>query len=98
MSKGYWVVHVEVADAAAYQAYREKVGAALAEFGGRFLIRAGAQTVLEGAAKPRTVVIEFPSVQAATDCYHGDKYQALLKLRLSAATADLVIVGGWETP
>jgi uncharacterized protein (DUF1330 family) len=98
MSKGYWVIHIEVSDAAAYQIYREQVGAALADFGGRFLIRAGAQSVLEGAAKPRTVVIEFPSVQAASDCYHGGKYQALLKLRLSAASADLLIVEGWDTP
>lgn len=98
MSKGYWVVQVEVSDADAYQAYREKVGAALAEFGGRFLIRAGTQTVLEGAAKPRTVVIEFPSLQAATDCYHGEKYQSLLQKRLAAARADLVIVEGWDAP
>tara|TARA_R110002096_G_scaffold273496_4_gene467389 strand:- start:1028 stop:1324 length:297 start_codon:yes stop_codon:yes gene_type:complete len=98
MAKGYWVVHVEVSDMAIYQTYRDNVGAVLAEFGGRFIVRAGTQTVVEGAARPRCVVIEFPDLKAATDCYHGPAYQALVQTRLAAASADLVIVEGWDAP
>lgn len=96
MAKGYWMVHVEVSDAAAYADYRAAVAPPLALYGGQFLVRAGNQIVKEGAAKSRPVLVEFPSYQAAQDCYDSPEYQAVLKLRLAAAQADFVIAEGWE--
>ena len=96
MAKGYWIVHVEVSAPKQYDAYRAVVASPLTQFGGRFLVRAGAQIVKEGMAKPRPVVIEFPSFQAAQDCYNSPEYRAILKLRLSAAQADLVIAEGCD--
>ncbi|MGQ0566123.1 MAG: DUF1330 domain-containing protein [Gemmobacter sp.] len=96
MPKGYWVVHGTVTDPAAYELYRAANAAPLAQFGARFLVRGGAQTVTEGAVRPRTVVIEFPSLQAAQDCYDSAGYQAAIALRLGASTADFAIVEGWE--
>ena len=61
MPKGYWIVHVTVDDPAAYEAYRQANAAPLARHGGRFLVRGGAQEVVEGTARARSVVIEFPS-------------------------------------
>ena len=61
MPKGYWIAHITITDNDAYQLYRNVVPAILAAHKARFIIRAGAQTVTEGAARPRTVVIEFPS-------------------------------------
>jgi uncharacterized protein (DUF1330 family) len=65
MPKGYWVVHLDVTDVAAYQRYREFVQPFLAANGGRFLIRGGAQEVTEGAVKARTVIVEWPTTQRA---------------------------------
>jgi uncharacterized protein (DUF1330 family) len=96
MAKGYWMVHVEVSDPTAYAAYRAVVAAPLARFGGRFLVRAGDQIVKEGAAKSRPVLVEFPSYQAAQDCYDSPEYQEVFKLRLIAAEADFVIAEGWD--
>ncbi len=48
MPKGYWVAHITVTDMDAYQAYRSLVPAILAAHGGRFIVRAGAQNVVEG--------------------------------------------------
>lgn len=96
MAKGYWVVQVTVEDAETYQRYREAVGAALEAFGGRFLVRAGTQEVAEGAARPRTVVIEFPSHAAALDCYRSAAYQEAKAIRLAAAQADFTIVEGLD--
>ena len=96
MAKGYWIVGINVTDPAAYQTYREQVTGPLSLYGGRFVVRAGAQIVVEGQARPRTVVLEFPSFQAAQDCYHSPEYQAVLALRTKASSADLVIVEGWE--
>ena len=65
MPKGYWIVQVDVHDAAAYKAYQALTPAALARFGGRMIVRGGAQEIREGSARPRSVVVEFPSLQAA---------------------------------
>jgi uncharacterized protein (DUF1330 family) len=42
------------------------------------------------------VVIEFPSYQAALDCYHSADYQAAIKLRASVSDADIVIIEGYD--
>lgn len=96
MTKGYWIAHVSVDDPAAYDAYRTANAAAFQKYGGRFLIRGGAQDVVEGQARPRSVVIEFDSVEIARDCYHSPEYQAAKALRDPVSTADVVIVAGWD--
>lgn len=96
MSKAYWIGHVSVDDPEAYQAYRAANAAAFTKFGGRFLVRGGSQDVVEGALRPRAVVIEFPSYAAALACYHSKEYQAALALRAPVSTADLAIVEGWD--
>ena len=98
MAKGYWVVSLEVTDPAAYRAYQDFVRPFLAEHGGRFLIRGGQQEVVEGAMKPRVVVIEFPSYAQAARTYHSEAYQTGLKLRLGASLADFAIVEGFDAP
>lgn len=96
MPKGYWIAHVTVDDAAAYDLYRAANAAPFAEFGAKFVVRAGPQEVLEGAARPRTVILEFPSIEAARACYASDAYQKAKALRDPVSTADLVIVEGYE--
>ena len=95
MTKGYWIAHGRVDDPERYDLYRAANAAPLAEHGGRFLVRGGPQEVREGDAKPRTVVIEFPSYAAARACYDSDAYQAALRLRQGISEIDLVIVEGW---
>lgn len=96
MPKAYWIGHVTVDDPAAYQEYRAANAAAFAKYGARFLVRGGRQEVVEGALRPRAVVIEFPSYQAAWDCYHSPEYQAALVIRAPVSIADLAIVDGWD--
>ncbi len=96
MPKGYWIAHVDVRDAEAYQRYREANAAPFAKFGARFLTRGGARVVKEGTARPRSVVIEFPSYRAALDCYDSPEYQAAKALRDPVSEGDLVIAEGWE--
>jgi uncharacterized protein (DUF1330 family) len=96
MPKGYWIAHITVPDMDAYQPYRARVPAILAAHGGKFLVRAGTQEVVEGTARPRAIVIEFPSLAAAKACYHSPEYQAAKILRTNASTGDICIVEGWE--
>lgn len=94
MTKAYWIGHVTVDDPAAYEAYRQANAEAFAKYGGRFLVRGGVQEVVEGQLRPRSVVIEFPSLQAAQDCYYSKEYQRAKALRDPVSIADIAITEG----
>jgi uncharacterized protein (DUF1330 family) len=94
MPKGYWIAHVDVGDAERYKDYVDAARPAFERFGARFLARGGRCEKLEGIGRGRNVVIEFPSLQAAHDCYHSPEYAAARAIRQSVATADLVLVEG----
>jgi len=96
MAKGYWVVHLDVTDVAAYQRYREFVQPFLDQHGGRFVIRGGQQEVTEGSVRPRTVIVEWPSYEAARTAYHSAEYGEGKKLRMGISAADFAIVEGYE--
>ena len=91
----YWIGHVSISDPTAYEAYRQANAAAFTIYGARFLVRGGAQEVVEGSIRPRTVVIEFPDLKAAQDCYHSPEYQAAKAKRDGVSLADLCIVEGY---
>ena len=95
MPCAYWIAHVTVADPEAYALYRAANAAPFARYGARFLVRGTPQTVVEGEMRPRSVVIEFPSLQAATECYASKEYQAAKALRIAASQADICIIEGW---
>ncbi len=94
--KGYWIGHVDVTDPEGYKPYTVANQAPFGEFGARYLIRAGQREVPEGKARGRTVVLEFPSFEAALACYRSPGYQAAKKLREGKAVADLVVVEGYD--
>lgn len=96
MPKGYWIVRMDVADAEAYKPYVAANAAPFAAFGARFLVRGGTSEVVEGTGRSRNVVIEFPSYQAALDCYRSPAYQAAKALRLPVSTGDIVVIEGYE--
>jgi uncharacterized protein (DUF1330 family) len=92
MAKGYWIVRVDIADPERYKAYTTANARPLARYGARFLVRAGKFENPEGGSRTRNAVIEFPSYQAAVDCWHSAEYQEVLKLRVPVSTADLIII------
>jgi len=98
MAKGYWIARVDVADAEAYKAYVAANAAPLARFGARFIVRAGRFENPEGTSRSRNVVVEFPSYQAALDCWKSADYQAAVQLRLPVSTVDMVVVEGYDGP
>lgn len=96
MAKGYWIGRVDVHDLEEYKKYIAANGVAFEKFGARFLIRGGEFEVREGEARSRNVVIEFPSYQAAKDCYDSPEYQAAMAFRLPVSEGDVVIIEGYE--
>ena len=96
MAKGYWIARVDVADPERYKAYISANAEPFKKYGARFLVRAGRFENPEGSSRTRNVVIEFPSYDAALDCWKSPEYQKAIQLRLSASTIDLVIVEGYD--
>jgi uncharacterized protein (DUF1330 family) len=98
MAKGYWIARVDVHDPRAYQAYLAANGAVFRRFGAQFLVRGGAHEAVEGTARQRNVVLEFPSYADALACYRSPEYQPVKALRTAASEADILIVEGYEGP
>lgn len=98
MAKGYWVAHVDVTEPEGYKAYVAADMAAFKKYGGRLLVRGGKFELLEGACRSRTVVIEFPSYEAAVACYHSPEYQAAAAHRKGRAEFDLIAIESYEGP
>lgn len=94
MAKGYWIARVDVHDAERYKDYVSAAKPAFEKYGANFLARGGEYERLEGQVRARNVVIEFPSLQAAHDCYHSPEYQIAAAIRQSVADAEMVIVEG----
>jgi uncharacterized protein (DUF1330 family) len=98
MAKGYWVVFADVTDLEGYKDYIAANGQALAKFGARFLARGGKTKPQEGKPRARVIVLEFPTYQAALDCYGSPEYRAAMKLREGKSVWDMAITEGYEGP
>ncbi len=96
MAKGYWVAHVDVHDTESYKGYVAANGAAFAKFGGRFLVRGGGFENPVGASRGRNVVLEFPSYQAALDCWASEEYQSARAKQKGGAEMDMIIIEGYD--
>ena len=94
MAKAYWIAHVTVTDPDQYKHYAGDAPLAFKKYGATILARGGPSKQMEGNGRPRNVVIEFPSLQAALDCYNSSEYQAAKAKRKGAGEADIVIVEG----
>lgn len=97
-AKGYWIGRISTHDPDTYAKYVAGNCAAYAKFGGRMLVRGGKFDVSEGEARDRNVVIEFPSYQAALDCYHSPEYQSVIGFRQAASEGELIVVEGYDGP
>ncbi len=94
-AKGYWIGRIDVSDLEDYQKYIAANGPAFAAYNARFLVRGGAFDAVEGKARSRNVVIEFPSFADAQACYHSAEYQHAKAFRDPVSTGELIIIEGY---
>lgn len=91
----YVIVEIEVTDQPAYEAYRKLAPPTLAAYGGQYIARGGATTVLEGDWQPkRLVILEFESVERATAWWQSPEYAEPKRLRQAAAITNMVMIEG----
>jgi len=96
MAKGYWIVRVDITDQEQYKLYMAANAEPFKKYGARFLVRSGRFENPEGTCRTRNVVIEFPTYDAALECWKSPEYQAAIKLRQPVSTFDLVIIEGYD--
>ena len=98
MSKGYWIARVDVTNPDAYKGYVAANAVPFKKYGARFLVRGGTFEAVEGKARSRNVVIEFPSYQAAIDCWNSPEYKHAKSLRDGHAVAEVLVIEGYDGP
>ena len=93
--KGYWIGHLSVINPEAHMRdYVPRSSAAIARFGGRFLVRGGDSEITEGSCNDSHIIIEFDSYQTALDCYHSAEYAEARAIRANTAKAYIIVVEG----
>ena len=65
MAKGYVTVRAEVTDPVKWAEYVAKSKIALDKYEGKPIVRGGRSQIIEGAGRPRNVILEFPSYEHA---------------------------------
>ena len=94
----YVIAQMRVHDIGMYYEYASKIGPTVAPYGGKILAANDAE-VREGAPSYlRTIVGEFPTLEAAQAWYESEAYQAIIGLRTNATEGDLFFVEGITMP
>jgi len=98
MAKAYWIGRVDIHDEEGYKPYIAANAAIFKKFGGRFVVRGGKFSAVEGQSRSRNVVIEFPDYDTALACYNSPEYQANIKVRQPHSIAELIVIEGYDGP
>jgi uncharacterized protein (DUF1330 family) len=68
------------------------------KYGAHFVVRGGKYEAVEGRSRERNVVIEFKDYATALACYRSPEYAKAAKLREGKATADIIVIEGYDGP
>lgn len=98
MVKAYCIVYEVIDDPKMFDEYRRQVLPTIEAHQGRFLVRGGEFSPLEGEMPyQRIAMLEFPSRAAAEAWYHSPEYQRILPLRTESSQSLFILVDGVET-
>ena len=93
--KTYWIaIYKDLNNVEDLKRYAEKATPAIKKFNGKILVRGGKTKTVEGSPSPRTVIIEFPSMQEALNCYNSTDYQEAKKIVKGNFNRHIQIVEG----
>lgn len=91
----YVIANIRVTDPDGYEEYKKLSGPTLEAHGGRFLVRGGETSVLEGNwTAGRSIVLEFPDADRARAWWNSAEYAAARDIRRRTADADMVLMVG----
>jgi uncharacterized protein (DUF1330 family) len=93
--KGYWIaIYKNLKNPKNMKKYAEKATPAIKKYNGKILARGGKVQTIEGMPSPRTVLIEFPSMQEALNCYQSKEYQNAMKIGKGEFDRHIQVVEG----
>jgi uncharacterized protein (DUF1330 family) len=93
MAKAYWIAcYREILDQDKLAAYAKLALPAITDGGGKFLARGAAAFAFEAGVKERTVLIEFPDLQAAVATHDSPAYKAALAALDGGAIRDMRLI------
>ena len=79
--KAYWIaVYKDMKNPENIKKYAQKASPAIKKYNGTILARGGKVETIEGNPSPRTVLIQFPTMEEALKCYHSNEYQDAMKI------------------
>jgi len=91
----YVIALIEVTDREGYDVYKEMAPPTIAQYGGRYIARAGRSEVVEGETEAnRFVLLEFESYERAQEWWNSPEYEAARPHRRRSATSTIVLVDG----
>ena len=86
---------IEIHDAERHEEYRQIAARSVAAYGGRYIVRDGIARRLEGTWAPtRMVVLQFPSVDRATQWWDSADYAPAKLMRQMSASTEMILVPG----
>ncbi len=96
-NKGYVFAEVHPTDLEKYMEYPKLSTPIVQQYGGTFIVRGGAPSIVEGDRKPgRIVITEYDSPQRARAFYYSPAYQEALKWRLRYSRSHLYLLTGTQ--
>jgi uncharacterized protein (DUF1330 family) len=91
----YWIaIYHDMKNPENIKKYAEKASPAIKKYNGVILARGGKVETIEGNPSPRTVLIKFPSMDAAVECYNSPEYQEAMKIGNGEFNRHIEIVDG----
>ncbi len=91
----YYISEFELTDPEGIRPYSAAVESTFTPFGGRYVVRGGKVTSLEGSPAKRVIMIAFPSPEQAQAWYDSPAYRSILPVRHESATSRVFIMEGF---
>ena len=93
--KAYWIaIYRDMKNPENIKKYAEKASPAIKKYNGVILARGGKVETIEGNPSPRTVLIQFLTMEDALKCYNSLEYQEAMKIGNGEFNRHIQIVEG----
>ena len=93
--KAYWIAtYQDLKNPENIKRYAEKASPIIKKYNGIILARGGRVKTIEGNPSPRTVLIQFPTMDNALKCYNSPEYQEAMKIGNGEFNRHIQIVEG----
>ena len=93
--KAYWIAtYKDLKNPENIKKYAEKASPIIKKYNGIILARGGRVKTIEGNPSPRTVLIQFSTMDNALKCYNSPEYQEAMKIGNGEFNRHIQIIEG----